>query len=396
MLAILSPVIFIHSRLLLDNLYIVPFVLLWLIFLDNYFKKGRNIYLFLSGLFLGIGIHSYHAAKIYMPLYFLISAIFVYEKSNGIWKKLAILFMGFIIPIIVFIPWLKKYPDTLTNQINYVSSIDSSIDSKKTIDAILNAKRIRTIASSYLSYFSPNILFVSGDRSLVHSTGNIGAFPFFYIFLFVFGLLEIIFKTKDKISRILLLCFLTYPLAPSLINDQGRLSRALVVIPFVILISVYGVRYFYQSKEKRFRFLLWGIIIYSIFQFFFFLKYYFNDYRKISYSLFNMNIGGGYEAVLNSNKNRKVSNIYIDKDIPYTEKYWKYYQIKNNIYLDSNNVKFIDLREESLLNFPNNSVVLIYARKIRERKDWLGKFEKIEVLREPDGVESFYLYFRDK
>ena len=66
-----TPVHFIHSRLLLDNLYTVPFVLLWLIFLkrENYF---------LAGLSLGVGFHSYHAAKIVMPLYFLLSVIYVY------------------------------------------------------------------------------------------------------------------------------------------------------------------------------------------------------------------------------------------------------------------------------------------------------------------------------
>ena len=73
---ITTPVFFIHSRILLDNLYPIPFVLAWLLLLYIFLEKKVPGFLIFSGLSLGIGFHSYHAAKIMMPVYFLASIIF--------------------------------------------------------------------------------------------------------------------------------------------------------------------------------------------------------------------------------------------------------------------------------------------------------------------------------
>lgn len=76
------PVLLINSRVLLDNIWPIPFVLLWLILLKIWDGKKKNghFYLFLAGLVLGIGIHSYHAAKIMMPVYLVFSTF--YRKNN--------------------------------------------------------------------------------------------------------------------------------------------------------------------------------------------------------------------------------------------------------------------------------------------------------------------------
>lgn len=171
-LMILTPGLFINSRLLLDNVYIIPFVIVWLIGIYLYLKSGSKHYLFISGLSLGFGIHSYHAAKIYMPLYFIFSLL-VLLKTKASFKMIAIHCLGFAIPIIIFIPWLRAYPDTLFSQVRYVSGIDKDFSK-------FNLPRI---AESYFSYFNPKILFTSGDRTLIHSTTKSGVFTFVTIFL---------------------------------------------------------------------------------------------------------------------------------------------------------------------------------------------------------------------
>jgi len=288
-----------------------------------------------------------------------------------------------------------KYPDTITSQVSYLSGIDKSIQSQKGIWGLVNPSRIGQFISSYPTYLEPGILFFTGDRSLIHSTRTTGAFLFPIVFLLVFGILGIIFKKKDSLSWLILLGFLTYPIAPSIVNDPLRISRGLVVVPFVIILSIYGIEYLLSFREKSFKILIGAILVLLIFQFTFFLNDYFGIYRKESYTWFNNDIGGVLESAIKSTKIRPVQKIYLDKYIWFISRYWQFNELKFNVNLDDK-VVYFDYMKEDFSSFPVGSLVVLSSNHITGRANWVGKFEKIEIIYEPDGNESFYLYFRDK
>lgn len=377
-----TPVHFIHSRLLLDNLYTVPFVLLWLIFLkrENYF---------LAGLSLGVGFHSYHAAKIVMPLYFLLSVIYVYFVKQLKIKNFAGLLLGFLIPILVFIPWLKKHPDTILNQVSYISSIDKSVDPARGYWGILSSKRVLSFVSNYFTYFSPKILFTEGDRSLIHSTGRVGAFAFPIVFLLVFGIIEAL-RDKDKFSKLILFGFLTFPVASAIVNDPQRISRSLVVIPFVILLSVYGIKFMLESKKNLLKPFLYFIFVLCTLYFVLFVHDYFGPYRVRAWRWFNGDIGGAYESTIKSTKTRPTKRIYIDNNIYFAENYFDFYQKKFGADL-KNKTLFFDTNYEDFTTFPEGSLV-VTNRKVAD----IRNFEIIEIIRELDGTETFFVYWRDE
>lgn len=395
-LATITPVLFMHSRLLLDNLYPVPFVVLWLLFLKKFIDKRKLLFLFASGLSLGIGFHSYHAAKILMPIYFLASLIFLFWEKKDKIKALGIFIVGFATPILLAVPWFVKYPDSfIANQIGYISGLDGSVSAQSGFWGVINSDRLGQFASSYINYFGPKILFISGDRSLIHSTHMSGAFVFPVIFLLVFGIIYVLFKTKDKFARLILFGFISYPVAASLVNDPSRISRGLVVIPFVILLSVWGIKYLLSFKEKGIRVFVYLILLVSIIQFFAFLIGYFGSYRKESYWWFNNDIGGAVERAIQSTKTRKVDNVYLDRNIYFIERYVKFYSIKNSSDIISK-TSYFDPQTQDFSSFPENSLVIIPAHEIGEAPDKIGKFVKIEKISEPDGSESFFLYYRDR
>lgn len=389
-----TPVLFIHSRLLLDNLYFVPFVLLWLLLLKVFLDSKRRLALFASILSLGVGIHSYHAAKIVAPIYFLATLFLLFPEIRKNLKLLVIAFAAFLIPIIIFIPWLTRYPDTLLNQVSYIGSLDKTIDVQKGIWGVFDISRLGNFVSSYFTYFSPKILFTEGDRSMIHSTGEVGAFLFPIIFLLAFGILKVVFKEKDRFSKLILLGLLTYPVAPALVSDPQRISRGLVVIPFVILLSIYGIKFLLDSREKAFKPFLVAILITSMFQFTFFLADYFDKYRERSYTWFNQDIGGALESAIRSTQIRKVATVYLDEHTPFIDLYFRFYQIKlgknlNDLW------EFYDFKSEDFSRFPPASLVVLRTDHAPGRQDRIGPFEKIETIREPDGNESFYIYYRD-
>lgn len=395
-LALATPVLFMHSRLLLDNLYPVPFVLLWLIFLKKFLDKKKIIFLFTSGLSLGIGFHSYHAAKIMMPVYFLASLAFLAIGEKTKVKIMATFIAGFAIPILLAVPWFVRYPDSfIANQIGYISGIDRSVNPQGGFWGVINAGRLVQYGSSYLTYLEPKILFISGDRSLIHSTQKSGAFTFPIVFLLVFGILYVVFRTKDKFARLVLFGFLSYPIAASLVNDPLRISRGLVVIPFMILLSLWGIKFLFSFKDNAVRALIYAILVLVLLQFFSFLVGYFGVYRKESYSWFNNDIGGAMESAVKSTKIRKVENVYIDRNIYFAERYVKFFSLKFSSDLETRAIYF-DPAQEDFSSFPIYSLVILRAEDILGRIDKLGKFEKIETIREPNGYETFYIYYRDR
>lgn len=395
-LLLISPAFFINTRLLLDNIYPLPFVLLWLLLLKIYLDKNNFIYIFFASLSLGVGIHSYHAAKIMMPVYFVATIFVVFKKAKDRKKDLLMSFVGFLIPIILFIPWVIKYPQTLTSQINYVGRIDRSIEAEKGILGVFNLQRLDTFISSYPKYLGPNILFVEGDRSLIHSTKMVGAFTFPMFIPFIFGLLGIIYKRKDIFSKLVLFGFLTYPIAPSIVNDPQRISRGLVAIVFSVLIFTYGAKFLIDRKEKMFRHLLIATLSLSIIWFFLFWKDYFGVYRVRSYAHFNNNIGGALESAFRSTKIREVEKVYLDDKIPFVTYYSDFYQEKLGLELDQK-IEYFDFSRNDFTTYGAESLFIMTARNaLNTEGEAIRDFERIKIISEPDGKESFYVFYNSK
>lgn len=386
----LTPAHFIQSRLLLGNIYPISYVLLWLIFIKKYFDKGKMKHLFLSSLFLGIGIHSYHASKIYMPLYFGITIVLGLVKKKINEKQILVALFGFLIPIILFLPWFRNYPEAFFSQVEYISTKDETINSNNGYLSVVDPKRFKDIVTNYISYFSAEILFTKGDASLIHSTQKTGVFLFPMVFLIVFGVLEII-KEKDLTSELILISSLIYPAAPSIINEASRISRGLVVIPFGVLLATYGVKFIFNSKEKLLKYLLLPILFLSVIQFSFFLIDYYGNYKVESASMFNGNITGALEATIKGARLRNTDKIYIDNNINFSNLYFDFAKNKYEFVSDNDPI-FFDALKQDFSEFSKGSVIVIKAGNAQKLGSGL---EKIETIREPNGNESFYVYYKN-
>lgn len=94
-------------------------------------KRRLSIFVFLIavailysiGLVLGIGVHSYHAGKILMPVFLLSTIYFFRESLSGNKRLLYPLVGSFLVVQILFLPWFIRFPETFVlDQINYTGS----------------------------------------------------------------------------------------------------------------------------------------------------------------------------------------------------------------------------------------------------------------------------------
>lgn len=385
----LTPIHFIQGRILLDNLYPVPFVLGWLYMLFLFLEKKNPTFVLIGSFLLGLGVHSYHAAKIMMPIYLLFTLLAVYKELIKKKYLILVVLMGFALPLIPLFSWLSKYPDTLTDQVKYTGLYDTKLNPIQGILTLLTPETILARVSVYLSYFSPEFLFFNGDTSLIHSTRKIGVFLLPFILLIPLGIYKAI-RIKSKLWFFLIAGFFTAPIAPALVGNQYRASKELIILPFAILIAIYGLQFLFKLLNNRYKLITFCLLIFIFLQFAIFIYDYFTDYKKRSYVWFNYNIPGSLETIIKQEEKDEIKKIYLDGSIYFIDRYWEFVLIKHaredllhkTLYFDP---KFIDPKK-----LETNSLFLVRFDHV-DKLDTVNQFKKVDYILEPDGSLSFYI-----
>lgn len=389
----LTPVHFIQSRILLDNLFPVPFVLGWMIFLYLFFLKKNLWFLFLAALLLGIGIHSYHATKVIMPIYLIITfLIILFKLKRDRLILILISIIAFILPLLPLISWLSQYPDTLTDQVRYTGLYDTKLSSLQGLGTLLTPEKISQMSIVYLKYFNPVFLFLKGDSSLIHSTGNIGVFLISFMLLLPIGIYQA-WKYRNWFNLLMIVGFFTAPLAAALVSHEYRASKELFILPFAALLATLGVKSLLNMRQKIWKVLGVILLISTPLQFTYFLYDYFNDYRIRSYAWFDYNITGALETVLAEENIRPANSIYFDGRIYYhTDRYWRFNLIKHEQEDLLSKTFFFDPLSPSPQLFESNSIVLSRFDHVSNLFMQVPPLNLVKSVLEPDGTASFYIY----
>jgi 4-amino-4-deoxy-L-arabinose transferase-like glycosyltransferase len=108
----LTLVHFIHSRLALSIICPLPFILAWLISLSRYDEHGRPRDLVMAVACLGLGVYSYLACVVMMPLYLGFIGVLSYRRPamrGAGWAAAALVVV--LIPLLL---WQIVHPDRYT------------------------------------------------------------------------------------------------------------------------------------------------------------------------------------------------------------------------------------------------------------------------------------------
>ena len=137
---------------------------------------------------------------------------------------------------------------------------------------------------NYLSFFSPDWLFLRGDAILRHSTGLVGAFYPFLLPFMLYGAFRF-FKTADPKTRNLFLVWILVSPIPAAITKDGAgyLLRAVTMLPFLTYFCALGIVDSFGLISKKWRW-PYGIVValigfYSAWSFFY---GYFHVYPALS------------------------------------------------------------------------------------------------------------------
>lgn len=98
------------------------------------------------------------------------------------------------------------------------------------------------IGSNYLSAFSPQFLFISGDPNFRHSVGRFGELLWVTAPFLVLGFVHLIKKINNKENKLILAWLLLSPI-PSALTSDGAMhaTRLILTLPPLIIISALGI-----------------------------------------------------------------------------------------------------------------------------------------------------------
>ena len=113
----LTPSHFMHSRMAMDYLLPVPFVLAWLLALLAFLEHRRPWMLVAATTFLGVGLYSYIASTIMMPLYLAMTLAVIAATTDRPRRSWLLAAAGFAWPLCLLL-WFAFHPDVIVQTLS--------------------------------------------------------------------------------------------------------------------------------------------------------------------------------------------------------------------------------------------------------------------------------------
>jgi len=404
----LTPAHFIHSRMALDYLYPVPFVLAWLLCLLIFLERRRPWILFLATSFLGVGFYSYIASVIMMPVYLFMTWLVLWTKSERPARLSLVALAGFAWPLALLVVWLSLHPvvtaATMSRyQIGQMPG-PSSAAAHESMSQLLERTR-RNVrfsevigrVSLYWYFFDPAYLFLSGGyANVVNSTRHVGVFLAPLLVFVPIGLVRLASTRQDPVARLLILGFLSAPLAACLVVPEPyAVDRELGILPFGVLAATFGVKYLLDCGRVSRTVGLCLLALVPV-HFAFFCAEYFGDYRRQSAFWFDFNRRGAIEEILARDIQDHPPVIYLAAQrIPSLEGYWRFYLIKHHREDLLNRTRYFHPETMNVRDVPPGSLILASSGDPSfEPSLATGDLKTVALIPEPGDPPAFTILRR--
>jgi 4-amino-4-deoxy-L-arabinose transferase-like glycosyltransferase len=378
----LTPAHFIHSRVAVDYLYPLPFVLVWLVCLLGYRERPRPWLLFAATTSLGLGFYSYIASVVMMPIYLLLTWLML-SLDRTPWRAYVVALAGFAWPLLFVAAFLLAHPE-IPGDFQARYSLEGSgprLDPLQAARGALNSRNIAERANLYYDFFSPGFLFVSGGSNVTNSTREAGVFLAPFVVFLAIGLYDV-FTRFSREKLLILLGFLTAPIAACIVVENYAIDRALALLPFGVLLATLGIVRMWHAASRVPLVMIYGplsatlvtlslvymgwtlstrgevsgsppwllavaallfafgrwidrteqwrplvvlLLSIGVFQFQYFYRDYFGDYGARSAAWYGNNIQGAIERALALDGERHAPKVLLDERIRHIDSYWRFY-----------------------------------------------------------------------
>ncbi|MCX7920375.1 MAG: glycosyltransferase family 39 protein, partial [bacterium] len=194
--------------------------------------KHTKQWLISSLIIFAISLYTYDIAKVFIPL-FLVGLFIIYRQE--IRRNSLFFLLGLCCFLILILPqvWFSLTAPELTQErFNRISIFALS----NSPSAIFNL-----FIKNYVTHFSPNFLFISGDSNLRHSVFGLGQLYLFEIPFLLYGI-YILFRQRTKFEQLLIWWVVLFPVPASLTYEGiPHALRTICAIPVFSIITAHAI-----------------------------------------------------------------------------------------------------------------------------------------------------------
>ena len=268
---------------------------LTLIIFGFYFLvKGldRNKFLIPSSVLLGLSLHTYNTARVFVPLLGLATILIYYNKlrinkSSIISAVILIAFAGIVLHQLSTGEATARYNKLQILSDNAIYQIGDNYTKSKLPKIIAKAIYnrpvyfVKTAALNYLNYFSPQFFYQSQGAQTQFAIPIKNLFTLSVTAMSFVGLVYLFINRKSQSNKFIFTWLLASPVAASLTADPPQALRPNPMIPALLIIACLGV-FLITTKVKGFikNLVLIVFILSASFSFYKYINSYFYDYSK--------------------------------------------------------------------------------------------------------------------
>ena len=357
----LSPAHAIFSRIGLDYIAPVPFVLGWLWLFLVSLERDRKAIACATGVVLGVGCYSYVAAWALMPMLLVISWYIWWRE-----KRVAPVFasgLGFLLPMLPLLVWLATHPETFSATLSRYHPYDTThLSLLKGVKDMLTYNNLQERVSVYWDYFNPTFLFLVGGTNMTASTRNAGVFLWPIAPLFVAGLGEVWARRRAAIGTVLLAGLALAPLPAALLNERYAIQRALLLLPFIALISTFGVVALWQQRRQVIRAGVVVVFVLAALQFATFYRDYLTEYQLRSAIWFDpVDFRDVANYLIAADSSGTVPAVYLSEDLDDAKPRWRFYLDLQHRETLLGKTRYFHASSLDVRAVPPGSLLVVYA-----------------------------------
>jgi 4-amino-4-deoxy-L-arabinose transferase-like glycosyltransferase len=343
-----APAHIFYSRVAIEVVYPIPFVLAWLYLLLEFERHERGQTLLAGAFALGLSVYGHKSAEIVAPPYLLLTCIaaWVWTEDRRLRiRHLLLAVGGFSVALVPFALGLLRHPERYSGVVRAYGVYDSKLTMLQGMRDIVRYNSVGERIGAYWETLSPRYLFFFGDPSISDSNRLAGMFLLPTAVLLAVGLYAMA-KQRSRSDMILVGGFFMASVA-AFVDPTLAARRFIFNVPFAALIAMRGCVFLAHWTAGRI--VVAAVAVLSAVHFYVYFADYLTTYREQSAIWFENNMRGMFERLVALDEERGGGGrIVVHIDNPYAADYGQFYAIKLGRPAFVSRVEYRETREADL------------------------------------------------
>ena len=247
----LTPSLFIHGRYAMDYHYPLVFILGWLYCLLRYDDARRLAWIAAATAILGVGFYCYISSIVMMPIYLMLTLMWLFTRREP--PRAFAVAIGAMLPLLLpFLVWLAQHPQAYSATVDKYGLYDSrDLNPVQGLRSAFGFLSVGQRLSQYWNYYDPSLLFFGSGIKVQFSTSGVGVFLLPMAALILAGIYAALKRRAEPFYLVILLGFVTAPIAASIPTEENAIFRALGLLPFGVLLALAGIERLWDFAAPR-------------------------------------------------------------------------------------------------------------------------------------------------